>query len=283
MKSMLNVTGWTGLNHLSVTGFIQGVNILLNVFFGPVLNAAYTIAMQAYSGIRQFCSSFQLATNPQIVKLYATGQLDRMQELLFSVCKLSFFLIFILAFPFIVNAHSILSIWLNEVPAHTETFFILLLLYSFVDVLAYPLDIAAQATGKLKNYSITISIVVLSTLLFSYIAFYFNAIPETIYFIAIIISWIGLTVRILFLRKLIGLNGMSFLRNVVYKILATGLAAASLPLLLSHFMSENIQNTAILFIVAFISSSAMIYFIGLSKSEKAMVKGIYNKITRKIK
>lgn len=282
-KSMLGVTGWTGLNHLAVTGFIQGVNLLLNIFFGPVLNAAYTIAIQAYSGIRQFCSSFQLASNPQIVKLYSIGELERMQSLLFSVCKLSFFLIFILAFPFIVNAHFVLSIWLNEVPAHTEEFFVLLLLYAFVDVLAYPLDIAAQATGKLKNYSIFVSVIVLSTLIFSYITFTFNAIPETIYYIAIIVSWIGLATRIAFLKNLIGLNGRSFLKNVVNKILTTGLAAAILPLFLSHYMVENTLNATILFLVSLISSFTMIFLIGLTESEKEMVIGILNKIISKIK
>lgn len=92
IKSMLSVTGWIGLNNLAVTGFIQGVNIMLNVFFGPMLNAAYTIAMQAYSGIRQFCSSFQLASNPQIVKLYSKEDFKSLHELLISVCKFSFFL-----------------------------------------------------------------------------------------------------------------------------------------------------------------------------------------------
>lgn len=278
LKSMFAVTGWTGLNNFAVTGFIQGVNLLLNVFFGPVLNAAYTIAMQAYSGIRQFCSSFQLASNPQIVKLYAAGELEKMQSLLFSVCKLSFFLIFILALPFIVNAHFVLSIWLKEVPAHTETFFILLLLYAFVDVLAYPLDIAAQATGKLKNYSIAVSGVVLSTLVFSYIAFSFKAIPETIYFIAIIVSCIGLIVRILFLRCMIGLDWFLFIKDVILKILLVGFTSAMIPVILSHFMIDGIKTVAVLFLLSFMASVTMVYFIGLNQSEKRVIRDMYNKI-----
>lgn len=283
LKSMLAVTGWMGLNNLAVTGFIQGVNLLLNVFFGPVLNAAYTIAMQAYSGIRQFCSSFQLASNPQIVKLYSTGDLEKMQSLLFSVCKLSFFLIFVLALPFIVNAHFVLSIWLKDVPAHTEMFFILLLLYAFVDVLAYPLDIAAQATGKLKNYSIVISVVVLSTLVFSYIAFSLHAIPETVYLIAIIVSWFGLAVRISFLRNLIGLDCALFMKNVVFKILTVGLTSAVMPVLLSYYIPENFFTVFSLFILSFASSISMVYLIGLNQSEKRVVNDFCNKLISRIK
>ena len=283
LKSMLTVTGWTGLNNFAVTGFIQGVNLLLNVFFGPVLNAAYTIAMQAYSGIRQFCSSFQLASNPQIVKLYATGELGKMQSLLFSVCKLSFFLIFILALPFIVNAHFVLSIWLKEVPTHTESFFILLLLYAFVDVLAYPLDIAAQATGKLKNYSITVSGVVLSTLVFSYIAFSLKAMPESIYIIAILVSCLGLIVRISFLRCMIGFDCVLFIKNVILRILLVGLLSAALPIFLSHLMINGIKTVVVLFFTSFVVSVVMVYFIGLNQSEKRVIKEMCNKISRKVK
>lgn len=283
LKSMLAVTGWTGLNNFAVTGFIQGVNLLLNVFFGPVLNAAYTIAMQAYSGIRQFCSSFQLATNPQIVKLYATGELEKMQGLLFSVCKFSFFLIFILALPFIVNAHFVLSIWLKEVPTHTESFFILLLLYAFVDVLAYPLDIAAQATGKLKNYSITVSSVVLSTLVFSYIAFSLKAIPESIYIIAILVSCLGIIVRISFLRCMIGLDWFLFIKDVILRILVVGLLSAALPIFLSQIMLNGIKTIVFLFCLSFFASVAMVYFIGLNQSEKRVIKDMCNKILRKVK
>ena len=239
--------------------------------------------MQAYSGIRQFCSSFQLASNPQIVKLYAAGELEKMQSLLFSVCKLSFFLIFILALPFIVNAHFVLSIWLKEVPAHTETFFILLLIYSFVDVLAYPLDIAAQATGKLKNYSITVSSVVLSTLVFSYIAFSLKAIPESIYIIAILVSCLGIIVRLLFLKCMIKLDWVLFIKDVIIRILLVGLLSAALPVILPQFMLNGMKTVIVSFFLSFVISVAMVYFIGLNKSEKRVIKEMCNKILVKIK
>ena len=272
IKSMLSVTGWIGLNNLAVTGFIQGVNIMLNVFFGPMLNAAYTIAMQAYSGIRQFCSSFQLASNPQIVKLYSKEDFKSLHELLISVCKFSFFLIFVLALPFLINAKAIMHFWLKDVPAHCESFFILLLIYAFIDVLVYPLDIAAQATGKLRNYSISISLAVLSILLIGYIAFTMGSIPESIYIVAIIMSWVSLTLRLLFLRKLIRLSFMDFIRNVILRIIFVGLTSVILPLILLYLLDESILSSVILFVVSFLFSILSVFFIGLNETERNMLK-----------
>lgn len=272
IKSMLSVTGWIGLNNLAVTGFIQGVNIMLNVFFGPMLNAAYTIAMQAYSGIRQFCSSFQLASNPQIVKLYSKEDFKSLHELLISVCKFSFFLIFVLALPFLINAKAIMHFWLKDVPAHCESFFILLLIYAFIDVLVYPLDIAAQATGKLRNYSISISLAVLSILLIGYIAFTMGSIPESIYIVAIIMSWVSLTLRLLFLRKLIRLSFMDFIRNVILRIIFVGLTSVILPLILLYLLDESILSSVILFVVSFLFPILSVFFIGLNETERNMLK-----------
>ena len=272
IKSMLSVTGWIGLNNLAVTGFIQGVNIMLNVFFGPMLNAAYTIAMQAYSGIRQFCSSFQLASNPQIVKLYSKEDFKSLHELLISVFKFSFFLIFVLALPFLINAKAIMHFWLKDVPAHCESFFILLLIYAFIDVLVYPLDIAAQATGKLRNYRISISLAVLSILLIGYIAFTMGSIPESIYIVAIIMSWVSLTLRLLFLRKLIRLSFMDFIRNVILRIIFVGLTSVILPLILLYLLDESILSSVILFVVSFLFPILSVFFIGLNETERNMLK-----------
>lgn len=282
IKSMLSTTGWMGLNNLSVVGFIQGTNLLLNVFFGPMLNAAYTLAMQAYSGIRQFCSSFQLASNPQIVKLYAQQELKSLHELLISVCKISFFLIFVLALPFLINAKTIIHLWLIDVPAHSVNFFILLLIYAFVDVLAYPLDIAAQATARIKGYSISLSIAILSTLLFAYIAFSMNAIPESIYVIAIIMSWVCLSLRLLYLRKLIGIPLGNFLKNVIIKIILVGLTSVTIPIILFCLLEESIFSSIILFVASFLISIVSVYFIGLNNTERNMLKRGVSVIISKI-
>ena len=171
VNRMTGFAGWTLLSNLSIMGFAQGVNVLLNICFGPIVNAAFTVANQAYSGIRSFCSSFQLATNPQIVKSFSEGKIVELNELLLFVCKMSFFLIFVLSLPFLINADYIMHLWLVNVPDHATGFFCVLLIYAYIDVFAYPLDTAAQATGKLKTYTLRTSLLLFSILPIGYILF----------------------------------------------------------------------------------------------------------------
>lgn len=282
IKSMLLITGWTGLNNLAVTGFIQGANLLLNVFFGPVLNAAYTLAMQAYSGIRQFCSSFQLASNPQIVKLYASGEIKKMKNLIYSVCKMSFYLIFTLSLPFAINVHFIMDFWLEDVPNHTESFFVLLLIYAYLDVLVYPLDVAAQATGKLKLYSLLVSISVLSSLVLSYAAFTFNAMPESIYIIAIVMSFVTLYIRLLCLKKIIGISVAKFVKEILLKSIEVAVLSIIIPLLIHYYASDTLYMVVINFVFSFISTITVVYFIGLTSIEKALMSFMISSIRKNI-
>lgn len=282
IKSMLSVTGWIGLINLCVTGFVQGVNILLNVFFGPVMNAAYAIAMQAYSGIRQFCSSFQLASNPQIVKLYASDDLEKMHNLLITVCKISFYLIFALSMPFLMNAHYVLELWLKDVPPHTELFFVLLLIYAFVDVLAYPLDIAAQATGKLRHYSICVSIAILLILVISYIILSMGAMAESIYVVAIIMSFVCLMIRLSYLKSLIGMSMRRFLKDVVLRIIVVAFMSFAVCFVVKSFLACYPFGTIFVFFPSFVITLLVIYFLGMTYGEKMFVKKVFIKIVAKL-
>lgn len=282
IKSMLSISGWTGLNNLAVTGFIQGVNLLLNVFFGPVLNAAYTLAMQAYSGIRQFCSSFQMASNPQIMKLYACGEIEKMKNLIYSVCKISFYLIFTLSLPFAINSHFIMNLWLREVPNHTGSFFVLLLIYAYLDVLMYPLDIAAQATGKLKRYSILVSIAILLTLVFSYVTLTLEAIPESVFLIAIAMSFVTLCIRLLCLQSLIGISITKFVKEILLKSIEVAILAMIIPLLIHNYASDSLYMVIINFFFSFISTITVVYFIGLTSHEKAWMNSIISNIRKRM-
>lgn len=282
ITSMLSITGWTSLNNLAVTGFMQGINLLLNVFFGPVLNAAYTLAMQAYSGIRQFCSSFQLASNPRIVKLYACGEIERMKNLIYSVCRISFYLIFTLSLPFAINSYRIMELWLGEVPEHTVPFFVLLLIYAYLDVLMYPLDIAAQATGKLKRYSLLVSATILSTLAFSYVAFTMEVIPECIFLIAITMSFVALCIRLSCLRPLIGIGISKFLKEVLLKSIVVAVISTALPLWFHCYVSGSFSMMIVNFLLSFMSAMATVYFMGLTSKEKTLIIGVVNNIRKRI-
>lgn len=283
LKDMLRLSGWAGLTHLCVAGFIQGVNILLNLFFGPVMNAAYTVAMQAYSGIRSFCSNFQLAANPQITKLFSNGELNKMHKLICSVCKMSFFLIFFLSLPFLLNANFILQIWLGDVPNHAVSFFILLLIFAYIDVFAYPLDIAAQASGKLKTYSLAVSIGVIVVLPISYIAYVFGAVAESIYFVAIIMASITMLVRVKLLSKLIDLRPSFFISHVIIRLILTTFFSLIVPVVFSFFVSTSLISVVISFIISFISVAISVYLVGLDVFERQLVVNLLSSLKQKIR
>lgn len=282
VKSMLHVSGWTGLSNLSIAGFVQGTSILLNLFFGPIVNAAYSVAFQAYSGIRTFCSSFQLASNPQIVKLYSVGDLQGMNSLVCSICKLSFFILFVFSLPFLVHADIILNLWLGKVPEHAVGFFVLLLFYAYADVLAYPLDISAQATGNVKTYSITISVLIFMILPLAYVAFYYQTIPESIYLIAIMISVISICVRLVFLHKIVGLDLKYYFKNVVLRIMSVLLVSAIPSVILSSYEDSSIVKMFIVSLLIIGWTLVVMYAIGLSQKEKEFARNMIFKFINKV-
>jgi O-antigen/teichoic acid export membrane protein len=278
--SMMSLTSWNLVSNLGVMGFIQGTNILLNIFFGTAINAAYSISYQAYWGIRNFTSSFQLASNPQIVKLYSENHIKEMRDLLLSVCRFSFYLVFILSFPIIMNSHYILNLWLKEVPDHAQYFFILLLVFSYLDVYAYPLDVAAQATGKVKNYSISVFLSFFSILLISYVLFKYGAIPETIIYVAIIISLLSILIRVWYLSKSIDLSIFEFLQESFKRPIMV--VAAVCPLV--YYVKCELGNLSlygtIIFLFAILVYEVFVISVfGLNQPEKKIVKEYCNKLS----
>lgn len=283
MRRMLKVSFWYGLYGIANTSFLHGVTLLLNLFFGPVVNAAYAVAVQIYSGFRMFCSHFQAASNTQIIRLYTIGELDRMTKLLSSVCKISFFLFFTMSLPFLFNAEFMLRIWLGDIPDRSVTFFILLTIFAYTDVFMLPLDWACLATGKVKHYYIAVSITLLVILPIAYLAFLLGSIPETIYIIAIIMSWIGLVLRLSILRKLISLNSILFLKQVVLRSLLVLSISLLVPALIHYYINANFVIILTDFILTYIVTTVIVYTLGFDESERMLVKNLLLACRNKIK
>lgn len=282
MKSMLTMSFWLWIYGVATTAFLHGVTILLNIFFGPVLNAAYAVASQVYSGFRMFCSQFQSASNTQIVRLFASGELERMGRLLCSVCKISFFLIFALSLPFIVNVDYVLGIWLGDVPDHAASFFVLLIIYAYSDVFVLPLDRACVATGKVKKYSIVTTILLLLVLLISYLFYLQGSIPETIIIIAIVISWVGFASRIAMLKKLIMLDDTMFYKFLVKKIFVVSLLSLPIPLFMRYYFAPNIFSFIMGAIITYVATVSIIFIFGLDEKERMMVQNLVQSGRKKI-
>lgn len=169
-KEMLGFAGWSFIGNFGISAKDYGVNLILNLFFGPVVNAARAIAFQISSAINGFVSNFQLALNPQITKRYAQGEICSMIELMRTGAKFSFFLLAIIIIPVIVRTDYILSIWLVEVPENTTLFLQLILLMALINSMYGPISTAVLATGKIKTYQIVIAIIMCMDVPFSYLA-----------------------------------------------------------------------------------------------------------------
>ena len=147
--------GWNTFGALASSSATQGINILINMFFGVAVNAAYGLASQVGAGVKAFVNNFQKAVNPQIVKSFASGDYSYMQNLIMVTGKFSFILLFALSLPIMFNMEFILKIWLGEiVPPYTVIFCNLMLIQMLVVCFGDPIDVAIFATGKIKKYQI---------------------------------------------------------------------------------------------------------------------------------
>src|SRR5690606_24188475 len=187
-KKLIQFTGWSLFGNIATITKTQGINILLNIYFGPVINSARAIANQVNNAVNTFGSSFQMSLNPQIIKNYATGNMAYMQNLVYSGSKISFFLLYIITIPILLETELVLKYWLNIVPEYTVIFTKLILIVVLIDCLSGPIMTAVQATGKIKYYQIIVGSLQLSILPLSFILIDKGFSPEITIFINIIIS-----------------------------------------------------------------------------------------------
>lgn len=268
-KTLLSYSGWNLFGAIASVLNSHGVNILLNVFFSPVINAARAIAMQINSVVNQFIHNFMLASRPQITKYYAEERIEEMFDLVFKSSKFSFYLLSIIAIPIIIKIEYILNLWLKEVPDFTIIFSRLILIVAMIDSFSYSLMASAQATGKIKKYQAIVGSVLMLNVPISYIFLRLGFSPEWTLYIAIIISIICLFLRLLLLKEMLQFPISNFIINAIITptfVVALGLIT---PLIVHVNIVNDTFFTIILFgIIYILSTIVSIYFFGLTKDEK---------------
>lgn len=277
-KKMSSFAGWSLFGNFSITLYNQGVNILLNIFFGPIMNTARGISMQVQNIIIRFINSFQTSLNPQITKSYAQQEYREMHKLIFISSKFSFYLMLILSVPIFLNTELILKIWLGIVPEYSIVFIKLLLIITLIETLVNPLTISIQATGKIKSYQILVGSSLLCILPFSWVALKFNAAPYIVYVIQIICSTIALIIRLNFVKRSIGLSIKEYFREVISRISVVFFSSICIATLISYIIKINsIQFFIVETLIVFIMIGFIIYGLGLSIKEKEIINKIISK------
>lgn len=279
--ALISYSGWSLFGNIAVVAKGQGVNVLLNIFFGPIVNAAQAIATQIQGALSSFSNNFQMAINPQIIKSYATGDTEYMTSLVVRGAKFSFSLLFLLSLPIAMEVDQILFLWLKTVPRYTSIFTTLVLIVILIDCVSGPLMTAVQATGKIKSYQIVVGTLQILILPISYLFFISGYAPQVTLFVTIIISIVALTFRLLFLQKLVGFPVGKFLRDVLLRNLMAVFLSLTLPLILKQLWDPSIFRLITISIISIIWASLMLYKIGLDREERGYLHNLINKIRKR--
>lgn len=280
-RELISYSGWSLFGNIAAVARGQGINLVLNLFFGTIVNAAYGITLTVQGAVQSFVTNFQVAVNPQIIKNYAKGDLNAMQLLIFRSSKLSFFLLFILSFPIILNTDYILNLWLTVVPEHTVIFIQLAFVYLMIDSISYSLIIAVQATGKIKNYQIVIGTFIFLSLPFSYLVLKLGGSPESVYYVLISVTFLTLVFRMFFVKNLLGFKPLVFMKNVILPITLTVLIVIAIQEILKYlFIKTQALNFAEFLTQSFlyvIIAGLGILFIGIKPNERKSLIAFFKK------
>lgn len=285
LKKMFGFAGWNFIGASSAVLRDQGVNIVINIFCGPAVNAARGISSQVNSAIMGFVNNFMTALNPQITKSYASGDHKYMMTLLFQGARLSFYILLLLSLPVILNAHYILKLWLSNVPEHTELFVQLILICAMGESLSNTMVTAMLATGNIRNYQIVVGGLQMMNLPVSYVCLRLGCMPESVLIVAIVISQCCLAARLYMLRGMIGLSSIQYIKNVYFNIIIVALLSLSVPAILSRYMEESFLSFVILSFAAIVCTIIVEFYVGCNGKEREFVankvKSLKNKVIKK--
>jgi O-antigen/teichoic acid export membrane protein len=270
-KTLISYSWWTLFGTISDVSKGQGVNIILNMFFGPIVNAARGISMQVQNAVNNFAFNIQLAVKPQIIKSYASNEMEYMHSLIIKSSKFSFYLLFLLSLPIMLEVDQILILWLKTVPEYASLFTVLVLVIVLITSMSNPLVTGIQATGNIKIYFAVSGSLMILILPFSYIYFKLGYPPEVTLYIAIIIEIFVLITRLFFLKKLINFPITRFIKEVFIRNTIIVILSTSLPLIIINMMEVHLIRLFITVLMSIVWNGFVIFAIGLSKNEKQFI------------
>lgn len=275
LKKLSGFLGWNIVGAFSSMGTQQLGNMIINRFVGVAVNAAYGTANHVSAAINNFVANFQTAFTPQIVKLYALGDKQRMITLMNRSALLSFYLLFIIVVPILFNINYILGIWLKEVPQYTDIFCIWIFFTSFIDALQAPFWIAIGATGNIKVYQIWQSSLWFLSIPLLCISLYNDYDAYCVVIIRFIIACIGAIGRTIQVKYQIGISIIEYFKKVLFRVFLVSV----LYIMIAYITLQKIENmnfTIFIFFYAlsFIYICFLIYTIGINKEERNFINNI---------
>lgn len=281
-KNVFSFSSWSVLGNLAFTLNNQGMNFLINIFFGPAYNAARGISNSVSSAVTSFATNFLGATIPQIIKTYASGDFSYCIKLNHESSKLGFFLFMLVSLPLISIINPILSIWLVEIPPQTNIFCALSLLYIQATTMQGTLQNVAQATGKVKKFQLSHGLFSLMAVPIVYLLYKNGAEINTYLYVLIIMAVSSVFIQLWAVKSVfIEYSIITFLKNVTLREIIVFTVPAIISSI-SYNMNHTLKSSILCFLLTFIVSILSIWFLGLTENEKSWLKRIIkSKISRK--
>ena len=271
IRDMLSFPAWDLFGVVAWTCSTQGTTILLNLFFGPAVNAASGIASRVESSVRSFSSNFLSALSPQITKSYAAQDYNYLYKIMYGGAKLSFILLFAITLPLYIKIDYVLVFWLKLVPDHTATIVRIILIEMILDSMMTPLNTAALATGRIRYYGFATSVMTIIQLPLCYIILKMGGSPESVFVTMLTVTIIREIVQYYKLRNLVGFRYLDYFRKVQLPCILVVAASVPLPLIISQALPENFWTLLLIIIVATPLSIILSFFIILNIDERKIL------------
>lgn len=283
LKKLFSFAAWSLIGNFAGISFIQGVNILLNLFFGPVINAARGISGQVVGALNQFAINFQMAINPQITKSYATGDLEYLRELIYNSSRYTGYLLLFLCLPICLEIDFILHVWLGDnVPDYTGSFIILSIVCTTLDSMSNSIMVASNATGNIKKFVTIISTCLLSILPIGYLTLFLGGDPNSIMIVCIIVALIAFILRLIIIRPKIKLEIIDFLIKTLGNVFVVSMLSLVAPIVLKCILQHTPLIAVLIIVVGFLSALVCIYCIGINSEERTFINKLMAKYISKI-
>jgi O-antigen/teichoic acid export membrane protein len=280
IRTLVSYLGWNMIGSIVNICKKHGVNIVLNLFSGPVVNGARALAYQISSVISAFPQNFTLGVRPQITKCYANGDYKQMYSIAFRGAKFSYFLMLLFSLPVLFEMEFLLSLWLKTVPQYTTVFTQLALITTLVEVISYPLITIAMATGNIRLYEIIIGIVGMGNIPLAYWILKSGGNPDLVFFVGIVIEILLLTARVCMLKYLVKMSISFFLKKVMFPIIFVSFSSLFASFFVRSFLYSVSIRGFILIPAIIIMVCIMTMFLGMDSIER---KSIFLFLKKKLK
>lgn len=282
LTQMLSFSGWNFFGSFAGVAKEQGINLILNSFFGPIVNASRGIAYQVSGALKSFVSTVTISGRPQLTQSYAQNNFPRTIQLMFSLSKASFLILLLFSLPIIYNIDYVLQIWLSTVlPKDTGIFVILVIVMSLIESFSPPVSFVVHASGKMAKYQLVNSFIILLIIPVSYISLRLGAKAVFVFWLGILFQTLCQISSLLILKDIINYSIRDYVENVIVPLTSVVIISCFTVSIIRYFLETGFLQLVCMAITSTITITISSYMFVLKKDERLIIKNMINRLLRK--